>query len=114
MIATDGGEIDREKSASVRLPLPPRGILLLVPVTGMPSVPGATPVSMLTVKMDVPDPVTVGGLKLPEGQVIPAGKVLQARVTTPLNPLTLETATVRDAVVEPLFTVTDATLTVKS
>ena len=69
---------------------------------------------MFTVKVDVPDPVTVGGLKGPEGQVIPVGMVPQARVTTPLNPLTLETVTVRVALVEPTFTVAGETPTEKS
>jgi hypothetical protein len=49
---------------------------------------------MLTVKVDVPDPVTVGGLNAPGGQVIPVGMVPHARVTTPLNPLMAVTVTV--------------------
>jgi hypothetical protein len=66
---------------------------------------------MFTVKVDVPDPVTVGGLKGPEGQVIPVGMVPQARVTTPLNPLMAVTVTVRAAVLEPIFAVTEETPT---
>ena len=69
---------------------------------------------MFTVKVDVPDPVTVAGLNAPVGQVIPAGMVPQARVTTPLNPLMAETVTVRAAVLEPIFTVTAGTPIEKS
>ena len=66
---------------------------------------------MLTVKVEVPDPVTVAGLNAPVGQVIPAGMVPQARVTTPLNPLIAVTVTVRAALLEPIFAVTEETPT---
>jgi hypothetical protein len=69
---------------------------------------------MFTVNVEAPDPVSVAGLKLPEGQVIPAGKVPHASATTPLKPLMLETVTVREALLEPIFTVTGETLMEKS
>ena len=61
MIVADGGEIESEKSASVRFPLPLRETPLLAPATGVPYVPGATLLAMFTVSVAVPDPVTVGG-----------------------------------------------------
>jgi len=108
-----------EKSSSAKFPLPPRETPPLAPVTGMLYVPGVTVLSMCTVNVDVPgtvgETVTVGGLKLPEGHVIPAGMgVPQVRVTTPLNPLVLVTVTVSWAVLEPKFAVAEATLTAKS
>jgi hypothetical protein len=82
-------------------------------------VPGTTVLAIFTVHVDVPDPVTVGGLKGLAGQVNPAScggnnVVLQPRVTTPLNPLMLVTVTERETDDEPKFTVAGATVTEKS
>jgi hypothetical protein len=72
----DDGEIEREKSASVMFPFPFRVTPLLLPLMGMPYVPGTTVLAIFTVHVDVAEPftggVTVGGLKGLVGQVNPA------------------------------------------
>src|ERR1019366_8956801 len=69
--------------ATVRVPLAVWVKLPLVPVMVSGYVPSGVVELVVTVSVEVPDPVTVAGEKL---AVAPAGSPLALSVTTPLNP----------------------------
>ena len=66
--------------------------LPLVPVIVSGKVPVGEFAGVETVSVDVPDPVTVGGLNVP---VAPAGNPLTENVTVPLNALVPATVVVK-------------------
>ena len=73
----------------------------LVPIMVNLNVPAGVPLVVETVKTEFPPPVIEGGLKVP---VVPAGKPLTLKVTTPLNPFCGVTTAVYVALA-PLLTV---------
>ena len=81
----------------------------LVPVIVSVYVPALAPLAVLILRVDVPEPVTDGGVNL---AVLPLGRPVTVRVTVELNPFKAVTVTVVD--VEPArFTVRFVELTAK-
>jgi hypothetical protein len=88
----DEGDAEIEKSVTARLVVAECVRLLLVPVIVSVEVAGGVvPLVVVTVIVEGPLPVMVGGAKL---ALAPAGNPVAVRVTGPVNPLTATMVTV--------------------